>query len=135
MWAPDLVEHGGRYLIYFPMGTSHVVHAEHPRGPWSAPIDLGVHDIDPGHVVGPDGKRYLYTAGGHVVELSADGLSAVGELTKVYDGWGVPSRVEDRGLLAGEPQAHPARRILLFSLRRGRHRRTADKPHGGGGAL
>jgi xylan 1,4-beta-xylosidase len=54
VWAPDLVEHDGHYFIYFPMGGLFVVHAEHPRGPWSAPINLKVNDIDPGHIVGPD---------------------------------------------------------------------------------
>ena len=86
VWSPTLVEHEGRYFIYFPMGGIYVVHAEHPSGPWSAPISVGINDIDPGHVVGPDGKRYLYTAGGHAVELSPDGLSTVGERKKVYDG-------------------------------------------------
>lgn len=34
IWAPELVEHGGRYFIYFPLeGRLYVVHAEHPRGP------------------------------------------------------------------------------------------------------
>lgn len=104
VWAPDLVEHGGRYFIYFPMGTIHVVHAEHPRGPWSAPIDLKISDIDPGHVVGPDGKRYLYTAGGHVVELSADGLSAAGKLTKVYEGWPFPQEWKTEGFWLESPK-------------------------------
>ncbi|MDQ2800693.1 MAG: family 43 glycosylhydrolase, partial [Armatimonadota bacterium] len=66
VWAPELVYHEGRYFIYFPMGGIYVVHAADPRGPWSAAVDLKINDIDPGHVVGPDGKRYLYTAGGHV---------------------------------------------------------------------
>ena len=79
VWSPDFVYHEGRYYIYFPMGGIYVVHAEHPSGPWSKAIAVGINDIDPGHVVGPDGTRYLYTAGGHVTQLSADGLKAVGE--------------------------------------------------------
>ncbi len=104
VWAPDLVEHEGRYFIYFPMGGIYVVHAEHPGGPWSAPISLKVDDIDPGHVVGPDGKRYLYTAGGHVVELSPDGLSTVGERTKVYDGWQFPPEWKTEGFWLESPK-------------------------------
>ena len=104
VWAPDLVEHKGRYFIYFPAGGIFVVHAEHPSGPWSAPIDLKVDDIDPGHVVAPDGKRYLYTAGGHVVELSADGLSTVGERTKVYEGWQFPSEWKTEGFWLESPK-------------------------------
>ena len=104
VWAPDLVFHNGMYYIYFPMGGIWVVHAEHPRGPWSAPIKLNIDDIDPGHVVGPDGKRYLYTAGGHVTELSADGLSAVGERKKVYDGWQYPQEWKTEGFWLESPK-------------------------------
>ena len=51
---------------------------------------LEVGEIDPGHVVGPDGKRYLHYSGGKVVGLADDGLSVTGELKKVYDGWPIP---------------------------------------------
>lgn len=104
VWSPDLVEHEGRYFIYFPMGGIFVVHAQHPSGPWSSPIDLKVNDIDPGHVVGPDGKRYLYTAGGHVVELSPDGLSTVGERTQAYEGWQFPSDWKTEGFWLESPK-------------------------------
>jgi xylan 1,4-beta-xylosidase len=104
VWSPDLVEHDGRYYIYFPMGGMYVVHAEHPRGPWSAPINLGINDIDPGHVVGPDGKRYLYTAGGHVTELAADGLSAVGKPRQVYKGWQFPKEWKTEGFWLESPK-------------------------------
>ena len=104
VWSPDFVYHEGRYYIYFPMGGIFVVHAEHPSGPWSAPIDLKLADIDPGHVVGPDGKRYLYTAGGHVIGLSADGLSTVGERTKVYDGWQFPQDWKTEGFWLESPK-------------------------------
>jgi beta-xylosidase len=104
VWAPDLVEHAGRYFIYFPMGGIFVVHADHPRGPWSSPVDLKVNDIDPGHVVGPDAKRYLYTAGGHVIELSADGLSAVGKSKRVYEGWAFPKDWKTEGTWLESPK-------------------------------
>ncbi len=104
VWAPDLIEHEGRYFIYFAMGGIHVVHAENPAGPWSAPVDLKVSDIDPGHVVGPDGKRYLYTAGGHVIELSADGLSTVGERKTVYEGWQFPKEWKTEGFWLESPK-------------------------------
>ena len=104
VWAPELVFHEGHYFIYFPMGGIYVVHAEHPSGPWSAPINLKIDDIDPGHVVGPDGKRYLYTAGGHAVELSPDGLSAVGERMKVYEGWQFPQEWKTEGFWLESPK-------------------------------
>jgi beta-xylosidase len=105
IWAPELVEHGGRYFIYFPMGGGiFAVYAGHPRGPWSAPVDLKIRDIDPGHVVGPDGKRYLYTAGGHAVELSDDGLSTAGQPKKIYDGWIFPKDWKTEGFWLESPK-------------------------------
>lgn len=105
VWAPDLVEHQGRYFIYFPLnGKLTVVHASDSRGPWSAPVDMGVRDIDPGHVVGPDGTRYLYSGGGHVIQLSADGLSVLGEQKTVYKGWQFPQEWQTEGVWLESPK-------------------------------
>lgn len=95
VWAPDLVKHQGRYYIYFPgIGTpersNYVVWADDIRGPWSEPIDLKIGRIDPGHVVGPDGVRYLFLSGGYMVPLAPDGLSVTAPMKKVYDGWKYP---------------------------------------------
>jgi xylan 1,4-beta-xylosidase len=68
-----------------------VMWADHIGGPWSDPIDLGVYGLfDPGHVVDQQGNRYLYFNKGMMIRLTPDGLSAVGELKKTYDGWGYP---------------------------------------------
>jgi xylan 1,4-beta-xylosidase len=105
VWAPDLVEHQGQYYIYFPMnGDLFVVHTTDPRTSWSAPIDLKIGGIDPGHVVGPDGTRYLYAAGGGVIQLSADGLSTVGQRQNVYDGWKFPSDWKTEGFWLESPK-------------------------------
>ena len=45
-----------------------------PPGPWSEPIDLGIHAIDPAHIA-ENGRRFLYMAGGRMAELTADGLA------------------------------------------------------------
>ena len=96
IWAPDLVKHEGRYYLYFPGRTDHdrsnyVVWADDIRGPWSEPIDLKLpKHIDPGHAVGEDGKRYLFLSAGDYVQLAHDGLSTVGEIKHVYDGWQYP---------------------------------------------
>jgi xylan 1,4-beta-xylosidase len=105
IWAPDLIENDGHYFIYFPLeGRLFVVHTDNPRGPWSAPIDLNLGGIDPGHVVAPDGKRYLYSAGGHAIELSPDGLSTVGQSKKVYDGWVIPKDWKTEGTWLESPK-------------------------------
>ena len=94
VWAPDLVKHQGRYYIYFPgiapYRSNYVIWADDIRGPWSAPIDLKLTRIDPGHAVGPDGRRYLFLSAGEVVQLSEDGLSTIGAPKKIYDGWKYP---------------------------------------------
>ena len=95
VWAPDLVKHKGRYYIYFPgispQRSNYVIWADNIRGPWSAPIDLKLTRIDPGHAVGPDGKRWLFLSAGELVQLSDDGLSTVGAPKKIYDGWKYPA--------------------------------------------
>ena len=94
VWAPDLVKHGGRYYIYFPgvgpYRSNYVIWADSIRGPWSEPLDLKIGQIDPGHAVGPDGRRYLFLSAGQMVALADDGLSVVGTPKKVYDGWKYP---------------------------------------------
>jgi xylan 1,4-beta-xylosidase len=96
VWAPDLVKHGSRYYVYFPARTAtyrsnYVIWADSIRGPWSEPIDLKIGQIDPGHAVGPDGTRYLFMSAGYLARLAPDGLSVVGEMKKVYDGWQYPN--------------------------------------------
>lgn len=96
VWACDLVKHKGRYYIYIPARkpgyrSNYVIHADKIEGPWSAPIDLKLPDhIDPGHIVGEDGKRYLFLSGGDRVRLSDDGLSTDGPVEHVYDPWRYP---------------------------------------------
>ncbi|HEV2646744.1 MAG TPA: family 43 glycosylhydrolase [Acidobacteriaceae bacterium] len=91
IWAPYLCEHTGTFYIYFPCdGKLMVVHAEHPKGPWSKPIPLGVGGIDPGHIATPEGRRYLYMAGGQMMELAADGLSVIAKPKHVVDTWPIP---------------------------------------------
>lgn len=80
VWAPDLIEHGGRWFIYFHAdGHNYVVHADSPAGPWSEPIRLGAPGfIDPGHTIDADGRRHLFLSRGRFVPLTADGLSLDG---------------------------------------------------------
>lgn len=91
VWAPDLVKYKNKYFIYFPANnTNYVVVADSINGPWSDPIDLKIGNIDPGHVVNTDGKRYLYFSSGGYVPLSENGLSVTGDYVKTYNGWPIP---------------------------------------------
>lgn len=102
-FAVDLVKHEGRYFIYIPFmkapwsatlasfANIYVIHAPSMHGPWSEPVDLHIGGlIDPGHVVGEDGHRYLYFNAGKRVRLSADGLATAGEVESAYQAWQYP---------------------------------------------
>jgi xylan 1,4-beta-xylosidase len=97
VWAMDLIKHQGRFFIYIPVlqdnGTGiYVIHADDIRGPWSAPIDLKIPGcIDPGHIVGEDGRRYLFVNGGRRVRLKDDGLATDGPLeNNAWKPWQYP---------------------------------------------
>lgn len=91
VWAPYLCEHDGHFYIYFPCNNQlHVVHAPHPVGPWSEPVNLQISAIDPAHIAS-NGRRYLHYNGGYMVELSSDGLSVESPARKVFEPWPIPS--------------------------------------------
>jgi xylan 1,4-beta-xylosidase len=91
VWAPYLCEYERRYYIYFPADNRlRVIHADHPTGPWSDPVDLGINAIDPAHVA-ENGRRFLYMSGGQMAELSADGLAVKAAPRVVFEPWPVPT--------------------------------------------
>ncbi|MGO4701415.1 family 43 glycosylhydrolase [Dyella sp. 2RAB6] len=97
VWAVDLCKHNGRYFIYLPAAPEgkpwsiYAIWADRIEGPWSEPVDLKIPGcIDPGHIVGEDGKRYLFVNGIRKVRLSDDGLAADGELQPAYNAWRYP---------------------------------------------
>ena len=95
VWAPDICKYRDKYYIYFTVASNprsnYVVWAKSPYGPWSEPIDLHIGNIDPCHVVGEDGSRWLFMSGGKRVRLCDDGLSTVhGTEEVVYGGWPIP---------------------------------------------
>lgn len=108
-YAPDLIKYDGRYYIYYPAGnTNYVIYADDIMGPWSKPIDLKVGGIDPGHVVGEDGKRYLFLSNGNaplvMAQLADDGLSVVSEPDTAYLGWQFPAEWETEGFWLEAPK-------------------------------
>lgn len=103
VFAVDVARHAGRYFIYIPFMAApwskglkdfaniYVIHAPSMQGPWSDPIDLGIGGlIDPGHVVGEDGQRYLFLNGGKRVRLTPDGLATAGPVEDAYRAWHYP---------------------------------------------
>jgi xylan 1,4-beta-xylosidase len=112
--ALDIAKHDGRYFIYIPVADSkdparvfktYVIHADSMAGPWSDPIDMHVDgEIDPGHAVGEDGKRYLFLSGGKRVRLSDDGLRGEGPLETVYKGWPIPEDYVHEGMALEGPK-------------------------------
>jgi xylan 1,4-beta-xylosidase len=97
IWAVDLCKHNGKYFIYIPAAPDgsawsiYAIWADHIEGPWSEPVDLKIRDcIDPGHIVGEDGKRYLFVNGIRKIRLTDDGLATDGQLEQAYQPWRYP---------------------------------------------
>lgn len=82
--APDLLKYKDKYYIYYPTtdGEIFVITADNIRGPWSKPVklEMDIKGIDPGHIVGEEGHRYLFTSDGYVTPLSGDGLRVTGKV-------------------------------------------------------
>ena len=81
MWAPDCIEHNGKYYFYFPANKNAadangrkgfgigVAIADKPEGPYiplPEPIK-GVNGIDPNVFIDKDGQAYLYYAMGNIM--------------------------------------------------------------------
>ncbi len=79
-------------FTFQPTDSLRVVHAGHPLGPWSEPIDLGIVSIDPAHIAEKE-RRFLYMADGRPAELTADGLAVKTPPRKVFDAWPMPSSI------------------------------------------
>ena len=109
VWAPDICKYKDKYYIYFTVAgkgrSNYVVYASSPYGPWSDPIDLKIGNIDPCHVVGEDGQRWMFMSGGKRVKLSSDGLSIVkGTEEVVYRGWKYPDEWVTEGMCLEGPK-------------------------------
>lgn len=107
--ASGLIKHNRRFYLYYPAaGTNWVVWADDIRGPWSKPVDLKINGIDIGHIVGENGKRYLFVSDGNrsmpMVQLSDEGLSVVGQKKPVYAGWEFPKDWKTEGLWLESPK-------------------------------
>jgi len=111
VWAVSLAKHNGRYFLYIPAkakpNSIWVITADHIDGPWSDPVDLGLHNhIDPCHAVGEDGSRWLFLSGGDRIRLADDGLSTAGPVEHVYDPWHYPEEWDVEGFSPEGPKIH-----------------------------
>ena len=80
----------GNWSAPQPLHLGPVGREDWPEGANPDHWDYNLGFIDPGHVVGEDGKRYLFVSGGFMVGLSDDGLRVVTKPRKVYEPWPIP---------------------------------------------
>ena len=142
VWACDIAKHGGRYYIYIPARTaakrSNYVDARDSRCAArgaSRSTSICRRTSIPGHIVGEDGKRYLFLSrrrprAAHG-RWACDRRRGGARLRSVA----LSRRLGRRELLARRPEGHAPRRIFLHGHRGRRHRRPADRPHGDRRAL
>ncbi len=98
VWAPDILKYCDKYYIYFCSGgTNYVMWSYKIDEGWSEPIDLKVRRIDPGHITDENGKRFLLLSDNHIVELSDDGLSVVGEPRQLFGAPSIPETWDTEG--------------------------------------
>lgn len=97
VWALDICKHEDRYYVYIPAAPAgkpwsiFVIWTDDINGKWSDPIDLNIEGcIDPGHMVGEDGKRYLFVNGIRKIKLTDDGLATDGKIEHAYAPWRFP---------------------------------------------
>lgn len=108
VWAPELVKYEDTYYIYNygpGVGTWVITTKDIKNGPWTKPKLLeGVENIDPGHVIGEDGKRYLFMSKNIVYPLSDDGLNIIGKGIKVCEDWPIPDSFDIEGVCTESPK-------------------------------
>ena len=116
MWAPDLVKVGDTYY-YYDFAATERPHWNHGdvyvswtkdiwKGGWSEPsiVRANIPSIDPGHVVGEDGKRYLFMSQNMMFPLTDDGLKAAGPYKIVYPDWPIPDDFDIEGQCTESPK-------------------------------
>lgn len=100
VWAPAIRYHEGTFYACFPMPDEGIYMSttKDPYGEWSKPVNIrpGAGWIDPCPFWDEDGKAYLvagvaksrigYKSVLHMVEMSSDGMSLIGEEKVVFDG-------------------------------------------------
>lgn len=107
VWAPEICKIGNRFFVYFPADFEiYTVYTDDLYGEWSEPVLLGQHGmIDPAYIQDEKtGQNWLFFHGGNAAPLSADGLSVVGEVRKVYPVWDIPKEWEIQSVACESPK-------------------------------
>jgi xylan 1,4-beta-xylosidase len=93
IWGSEIVynPNTSMFMIYATYNGTNgflVFESPTPEGPYTAvPGGLVVGGYDPGVFMDDDGRVYLVSSAGNVVELSADGKSVVNPSVSTYAGW------------------------------------------------
>ena len=86
------------FMIYATYNGLSVFESATPEGPYTAvPGGLMADGYDPGVFVDDDGRVYLVSSAGKVVELSADGKTVINPSVSTYAGWNEGPELFKRG--------------------------------------
>lgn len=107
-WAPDLIKYDNKYYIYNyapQVGCFVTTCTDLKKGEWSKPKMIKeVEGIDPGHVVGEDGRRYLCMSKNYLYPLSEDGMEVTGEPVKIAESYEMPDEMDIEGMCEESPK-------------------------------
>lgn len=119
-WAPELIKYKDKYYIYNfapKRGTFVVTCDDIKKGNWSKPVFLPeAEGIDPGHVVGEDGKRYLAMSNNTMYPLSEDGLKVTGESIKLCEDYVIPDGRNVEGLCTESPKFFKRGEYIYYTV-------------------
>lgn len=109
VWAPELVQHNGKFYIYFPTNKNGHIQvfatcSDSVEGGWCTPRPVGAeYLIDPGFIT--DGKNsWLYFNDGYCAKLTDDCMSLAEKPYKVWQPWQFPTEWETEGMCAESPK-------------------------------
>ena len=90
IWGSEIIfnPNTSMFIIYATYNGLSVFESATPEGPYTAvPGGLAADGYDPGVFVDDDGRVYLVSSAGKIVELSADGKTVLNPSVSSYAGW------------------------------------------------
>lgn len=108
VWAPELVKYKDTYYIYNYIpdkGVFVITCKDIRKGDWGKPVFMPeLRDIDPGHVVGEDGQRYIAMSRNLLYPISEDGLKVIGEPVRLCEKYSISDDRDVEGLCIESPK-------------------------------